>query len=382
MKTDIGFVCGILEIESEVYKKSYDEAITKRKKDIEAVQKIYVPNTPKYRSELEAVEQEFSKTISQLQKDFATAGANAIRELRDLEMQRVQTVDETKLRKIKAVKDVPLTRLELEALVQKFGIKDDYWSSRLIQTIADNNGISDFEIESSFDTKMSVLNQLEQQMEKIIRYYPSDIYSKEGALVRHGYLTERILQNAKDIYGGKMRYESDEKLEERAYLTILSRHGDIEKGFAIQNALRNAKGEVRNLLLCRLAKAVKNKKISEFSVELSGNKEEIESFKNGKARAYIHARDEVERIMKATKKETIDRILEINSENEFMPQLVEKAKKKSERLRELMESKDVEEQEEQQDSDKEEQQEKTADDYYKEIYDGNFRTKQEKVVIV
>lgn len=135
-------------------------------------------------------------------------------------------------------------------------------------------------------------------------------------------------------------------------------------------------------MLCRLAKAVKNKRISDFAVELSGNKEEIEDFKNGKARAYIHARDEVERIMKATKKETIDRILEINSENEFMPQLVEKAKKKSERLRELMESKDVEEQEEQQDSDKEEQQEKTADDYYKEIYDGNFRTKQEKVVIV
>ena len=378
MKTDIGFVCGILEIESEVYKRNFDEAVEKKKKDIEVVQKTYIAGTPKHKSELEAVEQEFSKTISQLQKDFATTGANAIRELRDLEMQRVQTVDETKLSKIKAIKDIPLTKLELEALVQKFGIKGDYWSSRLIQTIADNNGISDFEIESSFDTKMSVLNQLEQQMDKIIRYYPSDIYSKEGALVRHGYLTERILQNAKDIYGGKMRYESNEKLEERAYLTILSRHGDIEKGFAIQNALRNAKGEVRNLLLCRLAKAVKNKRISDFAVELSGNKEEIEDFKNGKARAYIHARDEVERIMKATKKETIDRILEINSENEFMPQLVEKAKKKSGHLRELMESKDVEEQ----DSDKEEQQEKTADDYYKEIYDGNFRTKQEKVVIV
>ena len=382
MKTDIGFVCGVLEIEAEVYKRNYDEAVEKKKKDIEVVQKTFIPNTPKYKSEMEAVEQEFSKTISQLQKDFATTGANAIRELRDLEMQRVQTVDETKLSKIKVIKDIPLTKLELEALVQKFGIKGDYWSSRLIQTIADNNGISDFEIESSFDTKMSVLNQLEQQMDKIIRYYPSDIYSKEGALVRHGYLTERILQNAKDIYGGKMRYESDEKLEERAYLAILSKHGDVERGFAIQNALRNAKGEVRNLLLCRLAKAVKNKRISDFAVELSGNKEEIEDFKNRKARAYIHARDEVERIMKATKKETIDRILEINSENEFMPQVVEKAKKKSERLRELMESKDVEEQEEQQDSDKEEQQEKTADDYYKEIYDGNFRTKQEKVVIV
>lgn len=208
MKTDIGYVCGILEIESEVYKRNYDEAVEKKKKDIEFVKRTYVANTPTYSEKLEEVEQDFSKTISQLQKDFATTGANAIRELRDLEMQRVQTVDETKLSKIKAIKDIPLTKLELEALVQKFGIKGDYWSSRLIQTIADNNGISDFEIESSFDTKMSVLNQLEQQMDKIIRYYPSDIYSKEGALVRHGYLTERILQNAKDIYGGKMRYES------------------------------------------------------------------------------------------------------------------------------------------------------------------------------
>lgn len=335
MKTDIGYACAILEVESEVYKRKYDEIAKEKKEAIKVVQNTYIPDTPKYREELENVEKEFAQKIIQAQKVFAEAGSNAIEELRDLEMQRVQTVDETKLNKIKAIKDIPMSESELMALAQKFGVKGDYWSSRLIEIIGENNGAT-VNIESSFDTKMAVLDQLEQQMNEIVKYYPADNYPEKRAMVRFGYLTEPILENAKKIYGGKIRYESDETLADRAYLTILSKHGDIERGFTIQNTLKNAKGEMRNLLLCRLAKENLSQKVSDFAIELSGAKEEIDSFKNGKARQYLHAKEAVERALKTTKKEIVQQILEENSENEFMEQLVEAAKKKSEHFRELV----------------------------------------------
>ena len=222
------------------------------------------------------------------------------------------------------------------ALAHKFGAKGDYWSSRLIQSIADNNSITGIEIESSLDTKMSVLDQLEQQMNEIVKYYPVNNYPEKRAMVRFGYLTEPILENTKKIYGGKMRHESDKTLADRAYLTILSKHGDIERAFTIQNTLKNAKGQTRNLLLCRLAKENLSKRISDFAIELSGAKEEIDSFKNGKARQYLHAREAVERALKATEKETIEQILENNKENEFMEQLIEDAKEKSVHFKELI----------------------------------------------
>lgn len=336
MKTDIGFVCAILEVESEVYKREYDKAVQEKEDDIETVRNTYIANTPKYQEELVEIEEEFAQKISLAQKVFAKAATDAIKDLRDYEMQRVQTIDEVKLNKIRAISGIPMSSLELQALVQKFGVKGDYWSSRLIQSIADDNGISNFKIESSFDTKLSVLDQLEQQMNEIIKYYPSDNYPEKRALVRFGYLTEPILENAKKIYGGKMRYESDETLANRAYLTILSKHGDVERAFTIQNTLRNAKGQARNLLLCRLAKENQKHNISDFAIELSGNKEEIESFKNGKARLYLHAREAIKRALKATKEDTVKRILEENSENEFMEQLVEAAKNKNEHFKELV----------------------------------------------
>ncbi len=350
MKTDISYVCAVLEVEAEFYKKNYDEAVKKKNEDIEFVKKTYIANTPMYSEKLIEVDKDFSRTIIQLQKDFAKTGIDAIQGLRDHEMQRVQMIDEIKLNKLRAIKDIPMSQSELLALTQKFSTKGDYWCSRLIQSVSENNG-ANIEIESSLDTKMSVLDQLENQLNEIIKYYPCNNDPIKRPMVRFGYLTEKILQNAKEIYGGKMRYESDETLANRAYLTILSKHGDIEKGFAIQNALKNAKGEVRNLLLCRLAKEKRN--ISDFAVELSGNKEEIDSFRNGKARQYLHARTAVERMLKATEEETIHRIWEENSENEFMEQLVKEAGKKSEHFQEIIGSK----------TDK-----KTADDYYAQLY--------------
>lgn len=336
MKTDIGYVCAILEVESEVYKRKFDEIMKEKEEAVKAVKNTYIPNTPKYREQLDKIEKEFAEKVSQAQKIFATAGTEVINELRNYEMQRVQTIDEAKLSKIKSVKDIPMSEFELLALAQKFGAKGDYWSSRLIQSIADNNSITGIEIESSLDTKMSVLDQLEQQMNEIVKYYPVNNYPEKRAMVRFGYLTEPILENTKKIYGGKMRHESDKTLADRAYLTILSKHGDIERAFTIQNTLKNAKGQTRNLLLCRLAKENLSKRISDFAIELSGAKEEIDSFKNGKARQYLHAREAVERALKATEKETIEQILENNKENEFMEQLIEDAKEKSVHFKELI----------------------------------------------
>ena len=81
---------------------------------------------------------------------------------------------------------------ELLALTQKFGVKNDYWSSRLIQSIADSNSISGIEVESSLDTKISVLDQLENQLNEIIKYYPCDNDPIKRPMVGFGYLRNAL----------------------------------------------------------------------------------------------------------------------------------------------------------------------------------------------
>ncbi len=333
MKTDISYVCAVLESEAIFYRQGYDEFLEEKKKAIREVEETYLPNTPKYHEKLMQVEKEFSEKVVQLQKDFAGAGMEAIKDLKDLEIQRVQTIDEAKLNKIRAIKDIPMSESELMALAQKFGVKGDFWSSRMILSVAENNGIN-LEIESSFDTKMAVLNNLEWQINEIIKYYPNKDRDK-SAYVRFGYLSDRTIQSAKEMYGGKMKYESDERIAQKAYMTILSKSSDIEKGFAIENTLKNATGEVRNLLLCKLSRD--SKSITDFSLELSGAKEEVESFRRGRASRYENARKVIDRVLKATDEETARRILQENEGKEFMEQLVENAKKKSERFREIVE---------------------------------------------
>lgn len=138
----------------------------------------------------------------------------------------------------------------------------------MLADIAERNGIDSAEIgiESTFDTKMSILDQLTDQLNNVFKYYGTKDPA-ERAKSRYLYLSNDIVERAKQMYGGKISKLSDTQKAERAYFTVRTQPTDIGKGVAIANVLRNAKGEVRNMILCRLAE---DNSISSMAAEFSG----------------------------------------------------------------------------------------------------------------
>lgn len=250
-----------------------------------------------------------------------------VEELRQQELFRVQTVNEPLLAKVRAIADVPMTMLELKAFAAKIGAKGDYWASRMLADIAEKNGIDSTEIgiESTYDTKMSILDQLTDQLNSIFKHYGTNDPT-ERPKVNYLYLSDEICERAKQMYGGKIGRLSDTQKADKAYLTIMTQHTDIQKGIAISNVLRNAKGDVKNLILCRLAE---DRNISEMAAEFSGHMNEISEFKNGKAAEYRLAEKALQNIRKVKDRAAIENIATEYSDNEFFGEMFKKEKSRT-----------------------------------------------------
>lgn len=98
--------------------------------------------------------------------------------------------------------------------------------------------------ESTYDTKMSILDQLTDQLNSVFKHYGTKDTS-ERAKVRFLYLNDDIIERAKQIYGGKISKLSDSQKADRAYFTVRTQPTDIGKSVAIANVLRNAMLEIR-----------------------------------------------------------------------------------------------------------------------------------------
>lgn len=327
MKLTIDIITAIMKYEAEQYKKGYDEAIKTKKEAEKTLNENFKKGTDFYKKQKEAINTDFEETIGKLKVTAAERGLKDVKDLREQEKKRIQNIDETLLAKIRAVSDIPMTQSELTALADKLGTKDNYWASRMLSNIAEKNGIDFFDraLEPSYDTKMSVLDQLVDQFDNIISKYPADKW--DGGKVNHLYLSDRVIANAKAIYGGKITTASDEQIADKAYWTVRGQGTQIEKGIAISNVLRNAKGETRNLLLCKLAE---DNTIQEMAYKLSGYSEEINSFKYGKAKEYRKAQRIMNDITNITDREVVQNILTENVENNFLSGLVEQETKKNE----------------------------------------------------
>ena len=218
-----------------------------------------------------------------------------------------------------------MTTLELKAFADKIGAKGDYWANRALSDIAEQNGIDSAEIglESTYDTKMNILDQLTDQLNKVFKYYGTKDPT-ERAHTQFLYLNDTIIERAKQMYGGKVGKLSDSQRADKAYFTVRTQHTDIQKGIAISNVLRNAKGEMRNLLLCRLAE---DNSISSMAAEFSGHWEEIASFKNGLAREYRDAEKVMDNIRRLKDKTVIEQTAAGMEENSFFGDMFEKEQK-------------------------------------------------------
>ena len=312
----------------------YDRLVSAKERELKELRDNYKPGSKLLAEKKKQAEESFNSSMARLKVRAADSALTDIEELRKQELQRVQYINEPLLAKIRAVANIPMTTLELKAFADKIGAKGDYWAGRALSDIAEQNGIDPAEIglESTFDTKMSVLDQLTGQLNRILKYYGADD-PDERANVNYMYLSDTILERAKQMYGGRIGKLSDSQKADRAYFTVRTQHTDIQKGIAISNVLRNAKGEVRNMILCRLAE---DNSISGMAAEFSGHMDEIADFKNGKAAEYRAAQQALQNIRKTKNKAAIEHTAEQYEENAFFESLFENGKKQNGFLAELM----------------------------------------------
>lgn len=334
MTTNIEVVAECLKFEADEYKKSYDEIQRTKERELKEAEDNYKPGSKMLIDKVEQIKNACDSTLTRLKVEAADRAMRDVEELREQEMLRVQTINENLLSKIRAIANIPMTSLELKAFAAKIGAKGDYWASRALSDIAEQNGIDPAEIgiESTYDTKMSILDQLTDQLNRILKYYGTKD-PEERPKVNHLYLNDTIIERAKQMYGGKVGRLSDDQRVDKAYFTVRTQFTDIQKGIAISNVLRNAKGEVRNMLLCRLAE---DNAISNMAAEFSGHYDEIASFKNGKAAEYRAAEKAMQDIRKIKDKTVIEQTAAGMEDNTFFGDMFAKEQKQNADLYETL----------------------------------------------
>lgn len=336
-KFDFKTLCIAAQIDTDEYRMKYNELKTARNNTIKQIRENYLPDTPLCRQKLEEAEQNYQTEIAKLKAEYAKGIAEMVDEIRSGELARVQTVNETKLAKLRALVDIPMTAEELLAVAEKYEADNDYWCSRLLANMAESNGIDGFEryTEASYSVKNDILNQIMDQANEVIRDYDGDDTRDRAARQRTKFvlLSKDVLERCQQMWCGEYNSISDEDAVAKAYSTVQLKRTDVEKGLAIANVLKNAKGEKRNLLLCRLAE---DTHISEFALRLSGYGTELEAFRAGKAREYRQAKEVVENLGNITDKTNRETLIATNSDNPFLDGLIRSEAKRNTIFRELV----------------------------------------------
>lgn len=333
MVNNISSLCKILEKAAEKYRETYDAAKKRKKDDIDLAKRIYKPNVPEYKQALEDAESSFDLCVSIAQREFADTGYNALEDLRTLETQRIKQVKPDSLEIIQQIADVPMSSREFRVMMGAWA--KDYWTERLFAKIAKKNAITDVPIKPDFDTRMEVLDGLEKQISDIIAYYPdgglTGPYRDE---IKYLFLSPGVLRKAEALYSGETQAKTEAMVVEEAMDNILLKNGNLEKSFAISRALKNAKGETRNLLLCSLAENAN--RIPKICFELSESQQEVDEFAHGKAEEYLFARAAINRIRESGDAATARCIAWEHESNQFMEQLIEDARGKDRGFAELL----------------------------------------------
>lgn len=332
----INVITAIIEYEVKAFKKAVDEACDLRKTKLEELKKNYVPNTKLFFEQKEAIDNEFSNTMKALRNNAAERVLPEIEGLKAQEKERLMTFNKEDYEKLLLIKDMPLTANELSILAENTLANEDYFTGRLVNYIAEKNNIVINPIyqEVSIDTKFDILDELTLHFNEVITRYPSkDRY--ESAIINHMYGTDREMKNAKAKYGGQIANIDPEEVARTAYFDIISKNTEIERALFLDNALRNAKGESRNHLLCKLANDAS--KINDSIIGLSKHQAEIQSFRTGKATEYNKAWETLKRIRGSQDDDYIATEVLNNANNSFMRSLLEKEALKNERMDKFVE---------------------------------------------
>ena len=195
----------MLKQETEEYKKGCDGIQTARERELKEANDNYKPGSKLLAERVEQIKNACDASLARLRVETADRALKDVEELRQQELQRVQTVNEPLIAKIRAIANIPMTTAELKAFTDKINARGDYWAGRMLADIAERNGIEAAEIgiESTLDIKMSVLDQLADQLNRILKYYGTND-PEERINTKYVYLSDAILERQNRCKAAKL----------------------------------------------------------------------------------------------------------------------------------------------------------------------------------
>lgn len=203
------------DVRSE-YQTAWQKAEEERKQELATLQRDYVRNTPTYAAKEKEIQLNYEVSIVAAREKAAKKTAEEIEKLKAWEQARVSRIDETALSKINALRGIPLTMAELQEVLAKNG-RSNYWVQKAVGALAEENGIpvTELPLDASLDTKLNVLNQLSDQLDKLLSFYNTGAHDSESMRARFLYLNDDILNNAVNIYNNGVRDLSEADAAER-----------------------------------------------------------------------------------------------------------------------------------------------------------------------
>lgn len=332
MSYDIKTLTTILKAEIGRFKKEYDKAIEQKEKDLEDAKSGFIGD--KLTQRIAEINTEFDKKVIDLRLS-ASVVLDEIEALKKTELGKVQGIDKTTVEKINALRDIPISADEFEALMQDVLISSNYWAKRSLMHLASKNNIDvvDTGIGATYSTKLSVLEQLRDQFTRVLYNYKSSNKS-EAMMCDYVYLSDNVMRKAMEMYDGSIGTLTEVEKADNAWLTIKANANDVDRAFMIGNCMRNAKTqENRNRLLYKLSM---DANIKEVSLQLSGYYDEISDFRSNKVIDYEKATKAMQRVRSASSKEDVDSIATEQGENVFFKKMYKEEIKRNEGLAVLM----------------------------------------------
>lgn len=315
MKYNIAIVTALLQADAKRYREEYDKLVQEKEKNLENAKSGYIGEKLKQKNE--RIEADFQTKVVEL-KTECTRCLEDVEALREQERTQLKKYNKTTVEKVLALKNVPLTEDEFSVLMDDESISNDYMAKKILMSIAEGCGIDVIKtgIGADYTTKMDVLNQLEKQFTNLLTNYPDAGGDKDEELrCKHVYLSDQIVNTAIEIYGGKVDLKTEEEKVMQAYFTVKAKAGDIERGFAIGNTLRNAEdNNVRNRFIYNI---VMDKDISDASLQLSGAYNEIDDFRRNGLKKYEQAIKGMDKVRGASNEEAVQLVVSENRDNKY-----------------------------------------------------------------
>ena len=333
----------LLRVLRSKFQTDWNNAEEKKKDALKTLKETMIPNTPVYKQKEKEIKFDFEAAIVLARIEAAEKAAEAFEDLRQRELARLERIDEEALAKVNALRDLPLSEVELKQILKKFG--SNVWIQKAISTLAEQNGIStsNLPLDTSIDTKLNVISGLEEQLDKLLRDYDRTANTPAAANARFLWLNDDVLRNSEEIYTNGVVKIKELDAVTQAYLKIRAAGTQMAKTTLISNSLRNIKQkDSRNLLFYKLSQ---DNTIMTEAFKLTGIDKEMEEWKHGKSERFIKCSkliDEIRTEQDTTKiidvlQNYLKRIEQgTEHENEFLPDAILKAKKKNKAIIEAL----------------------------------------------